>query len=352
MQNPKLTRKELRDGTVTYWAMYRDVSGRQRKFTWAGKKTDAQQRLNQIVKGVQDEKTGVRASVKKGVMLQELVDKYIVYCDSTKSAGTTQKAKFSLEKLVGYKGNVPLVSITMGFVDDYVAHRLKEVKPITVKSQVGSIKACFNQAVRWSLIRSNPWNGKTIKVVKEMPEYLKVEEVAALLEEVKGSDLEPLIRFYLFSGARRNEALTLEWQDVDLAAGKLTILGSKTKTGRARVLSFNQLPQLGALIRGLPQTYRNVFTQAGVTSGVTGTPYDPTTVSQRVKRIYRKLGFDERYSLHSLRKTWTTHNLLGGMPIHMVQAIGGWSSIVTLENAYSALLDTFTDSSAVVNLPY
>ena len=75
MQNPKLTRKELRDGTVTYWAMYRDVSGRQRKFTWAGKKTDAQQRLNQIVKGVQDEKTGVRASVKKGVMLQELVDK-------------------------------------------------------------------------------------------------------------------------------------------------------------------------------------------------------------------------------------------------------------------------------------
>jgi len=300
----------------------------------------------------QDEKMGFSPSVKKGTTLKVLISRYLKFCATTKSEGTTQKARFSLSKLLEYKGDVLLTTITEGFVDDYVAQRLKSVKPITVKTQMGSIRACFNQAVRWSLIKSNPWNGKRVQVVKEVPEYLKVDEVARFLAEIRGSDLEPLVKFYLFSGCRRSEPLTLLWSDVNLEAGEITLRGAETKTRTARVLSFRQLPQLGELMKTLPRKHKHVFTQVGKTTGKAGNIYDPTTVTQRVKRVFRKLGFDERYSLHSLRKTWTTFNLLGGMPIHMVQAIGGWKSITTLEESYSALLQSFGTSKVVVKLPY
>ena len=200
--------------------------------------------------------------------------------------------------------------------------------------------------------QSNPWNGKKVQVVKEVPEYLKADEVARFLAEIKGSDLEPLVKFYLYSGCRRSEPLTLLWSDVNLEAGEITLRGAETKTRTARVLSFSQLPQLGELMKTLPRKHRHVFTQVGKTTGKAGNIYDPTTVTQRVKRVFRKLGFDERYSLHSLRKTWTTFNLICGMPIHMVQAIGGWKSITTLENSYSALLQSFGESKVVVKLPY
>ena len=105
-------------------------------------------------------------------------------------------------------------------------------------------------------------------------------------------------------------------------------------------------------MKTLPRDNELVFVKTGRTTGTAGAMYDPTTITQRVKRIFRKLGFDERYSLHSLRKTWTTHQLLAGTPIHLVQAIGGWSSVSTLETSYSALLETYGHNQQIPELPY
>ncbi len=360
MQNPKLIREVKKNGRVKYVARYRDETGKQRKFSWEGTKDQAQQALNAVIQEVQEKKLGIKPSVKTGIKLSALTDRYLKHCKTNKSEATYDKAFNSLKQMVQYikvkykgsGGDIQLTIINKAFVDDYVSYRLGKVKPVTIKTQVGAIKACFSKGVDWGLITTNPWEGKEIKVIKEVPLYLSLEEIQKLLEEVKGKELENLIKFYLYTGCRRSEALALRVTDINMNAGTVTIRGDVAKSRKARVLSFRQLPQLKELIEGLKLEGEYVFSETGATTGTKGAPYDPQTMSKRVKRMFKKLGFNPNYKLHTLRATWCTWQLLQGTPITLVQAIGGWSSVTTLEKYYSALLATFSESERVVRSPY
>jgi len=346
MQNPKLIKEVKKNGNTKYVARYRDEAGIQRKFGWEGSKDQAQQALNAVIQEVQEKKLGIKPSVKTGAKLSALTDRYLKHCKTGNSEATYDKAFNSLKQMVkfikfkysGSGGDIPLTSINTAFVDDYVSYRLKDVKAVTVKTQVGAIKACFSQGVRWGLLASNPWEGKKIKVAQEVPLFLSVDEVQQLLEEVEGHELENLIKFYLYTGCRRSEALALRVSHYNQQAGTITIPANIAKSRKARVLSFRQLPQLKELIAGMDLEGEYLFSQTGATTGTKGTPYHPPTVSKRVKAIYRRLGFNPDYRLHDLRSTWCTHQLLLGTPITLVQAIGGWSSVSTLEKYYSALI--------------
>lgn len=67
------------------------------------------------------------------------------------------------------------------------------------------------------------------------------------------------VRLLAFSGARRNEALALRWDDVDFDRGQLTIGATgDTKNSTARVVDFN--PRLRAHLEDMKKRYRDVST--------------------------------------------------------------------------------------------
>lgn len=67
---------------------------------------------------------------------------------------------------------------------------------------------------------------------------LKADQVALVLEALKGHWLEPIAILALTSGARRGEILGLSWGAVDLARGSMTIERSLEQTRAG--LSFKQ----------------------------------------------------------------------------------------------------------------
>jgi integrase len=60
--------------------------------------------------------------------------------------------------------------------------------------------------------------------------HLTEEQVEPLREAFRGHPLEPIITLALVTGLRRDELLSLKWQDVDLEKGELRVQHSKTES--------------------------------------------------------------------------------------------------------------------------
>src|SRR5262249_39711642 len=85
--------------------------------------------------------------------------------------------------------------------------------------QVHSIlNACLNSAVRQGLIALNPIDRcQCIPSTGESDhgQALDQEQLCALVQSFKGHALFPIVSVLAFTGCRRNEALALQWRDLD-----------------------------------------------------------------------------------------------------------------------------------------
>src|SRR5216110_2643831 len=61
--------------------------------------------------------------------------------------------------------------------------------------------------------------------------HLTEEQVTKFRDQLKGHHLEALITLALLTGMRRDELLSLKWQDVDLEKGDLRVQNAKTRNG-------------------------------------------------------------------------------------------------------------------------
>jgi len=90
------------------------------------------------------------------------------------------------------------------------------------------LHAAQDQAVKWDLVPRNVCDAVEAPLVPESEvESLTHEEAGKLLNAVKGDRLEALFVTAIASGCRLGELLALEWSDVDLIAGILSVTKSQ-----------------------------------------------------------------------------------------------------------------------------
>jgi integrase len=150
---------------------------------------------------------------------------------------------------------------------------------------------------------------------------------------VAAPHLRPLLLFLLCTGARMSEALELEWQDVDLVAGRAIFW--RTKTGRRRVAALP--PRVIAALTNLPQRDGRVFRRQD------GEPY---TDHQRmfggqIKTAWagaiKRAGLDHNLTPHDCRHTWASWHYALNKDLLALKQEGGWSSVALVER-YAHLL--------------
>lgn len=71
---------------------------------------------------------------------------------------------------------------------------------------------------------------------KRTNDYLTQEQAQILREALRGNSLETIITLALVTGMRRDELLSLKWQDIDLEKRELQVLSSKTNSNYRIVL--------------------------------------------------------------------------------------------------------------------
>lgn len=106
------------------------------------------------------------------------------------------------------------------------------LSPTTVRHHRAVLRTAFRQAVRWGLIPRDPTDGvEPPKASEYEPNVLSLPAVTRLLDAAAGTWWELPVLLTLATGLRRGELLGLTWDDVDDAAGTLTVRYQRTDHG-------------------------------------------------------------------------------------------------------------------------
>lgn len=206
----------------------------------------------------------------------------------------------------------------------------------------------MNTAVRDGLIASNP----VMKVTRPKPGKAKApvvqpDQADRALKGAEGVRIETLLWFVTWTGVRIGEALSLRWDDVDLNRGTATIrsgsIGSdRTKTGNVR--SVTLIPEVVERLRTwkTDQTADRLKMGAGWANTETnyvfvtgaGLPMDPHNCRRDLQRILRAEGLPTARPWHALRHGLAARLLERGLPLQVVSAMLGHSSIRVTADIY------------------
>jgi integrase len=112
---------------------------------------------------------------------------------------------------------------------------LRPLAPGGINKTITRLAQILGEAVEYGYLASNPAQGKRRRVKADKPRrsWVEPEQLMALLD---GSDSwhRPVIATLAGAGLRVGEAVALDWRDVNLATGTLTVRESKTDAGAGR----------------------------------------------------------------------------------------------------------------------
>lgn len=218
----------------------------------------------------------------------------------------------------------------------------KTCSPTTVNIEFRTLRSAFNTAINWELIAENVFEkSSTIKIGEQKPTFLSKDDFQTLLNGVKEIELKEVFIFAVLTGIRLGEILNLQWGSVDLQQKLILIKNTEafsTKTGKNRNVPMNQIVY-------------NLLMQKNKIRGVCafvfnrhGFKLQHSYVSHKFKKYIRSLGIDENIHFHSLRHTFATWLVQGGVNIYEVQKLLGHSSVKVTE-VYSHLAASELHSS-------
>ena len=197
------------------------------------------------------------------------------------------------------------------------------------------LRAFFRWAVASGALRASPLDDVSApRSGRADAAFLSVDGARRLVETMRAGGatwLADLTRFALATGLRLGEVVALRWGAVDLDHRRVRVLnadGFRTKSGHDRSvpLAGDALDVLTAL-RGdrTPDPAAPVF--AGVRGGALHAPF----VSRRFRDFRRRAGLPEGVHFHSLRHTCASWLVMRGVPLVVVQAVLGHSSVAVTQ---------------------
>jgi site-specific recombinase XerD len=154
------------------------------------------------------------------------------------------------------------------------------------------------------------------------PTVLFKNEYKALLFEAQGNSRDyAILLTFLKSGIRESELADLQIEDVDFVHDTLRVREGKGKKERTVPL----MPELKrALKRYLADRDRqdNIVDEETLFLARNGTSLNSSSIRKLVKKYYTKAGV-RKSGVHTLRHTFSAHNVNNGMPIADLQKVLG-----------------------------
>jgi len=139
-------------------------------------------------------------------------------------------------------------SSTSDRVDAYIVARQKAgAKSATIRLELAALKRMFTLGVRAGRVPVRPLF-PSIEVRNTRQGFFEEPELKAVLAQLR-SELRPVVEFAHLTGWRRGEVLSLQWRQVDLAAGVVRLEPGTTKNDEGRTFPVADLPELAELLK-------------------------------------------------------------------------------------------------------
>jgi len=213
--------------------------------------------------------------------------------------------------------------------DDADAHRARRA---TANAVLTLLKAALNLAFREGKVASDDaWRRVQAfqKVQAARVRYLTDEEAGRLVNAC-GDDLRRLVLAALLTGCRYQELATLRPTDVDLDAGVVNIRASKGGGARSVVLTDEAVEFFRQAGTGKPTAAILLPRPDGASWGKSH-QFRPLRTACKAAKIAPAASF------HILRHTHASRLAMKGVPMHVIAAQLGHSSVKVTERHYAHL---------------
>ncbi len=204
---------------------------------------------------------------------------------------------------------------------------------LSAKSLQRLLSACrglFGHLAREGRLQHDPAAGvRAPKVRRTLPETLDPDEARALVELDEDGPLarrdRAMLELFYSSGLRLAELVSLDWGDIDLAAGEVRVTGKGNKTRIVPVgrQAIEALKRLGA--------EEGMAADTPVFRGRQGRHLSRRAAELRVKRAAQHQGLAKRAYPHLLRHSCASHLLQSSSDLRAVQELLGHADIATTE---------------------
>lgn len=236
----------------------------------------------------------------------------------------------------------------------------------TVKNIHGVLHSALQQAVLNGYIRSNPTDACVLpKIVKKEIKPMDESQIAAFLRAIKGHRYEAIFTTALFSGVRESEVIGLQWPQVDLSKGTITVKhqlqkvrGSNgeyalvpTKNSKSRTITV--APSVVAILKSVKRRqlenkllHGACWEDSGfVFTDELGRHLKHQTVYLDFKEVVKSIGCPE-IRFHDLRHSYAVVSIKSGDPIKTVQENLGHATAAFTLDVYGHVTDQMKQESA------
>lgn len=257
---------------------------------------------------------------------------YLPFVESRNRACRNDRTMLQ-KRILPLFGHLPLSDIKRHEIQKFhTSLRDEELAGATCDHYVKLIRHSLNLAVEWEFLDKNP--ADKIPLFKEdnkRERYLTEEEQERLLASIrveKNRTIALMVLFLLSTGARRGEAFTATWDNIDIPNKVWRISANNSKSKKVRAVPLNetaiQVLETVPRVEGSPY----VFTSARSKSG------QFNDIKKSWTRIRERAGLPD-LRLHDLRHQYASLLVNGGRSLYEVQAILGHSDpTITMRYAH------------------
>ncbi len=178
-----------------------------------------------------------------------------------------------------------------------------------------------------------------VKYRKRRGNALSVAEQADFFKKLDGKRIKWLMLFYIYSGVRRSEALSMHWSDIDTVAELILIRGTKTEGSFRHIVLTPQLKII--LQEQRKQTDQEEGSRFAAKNSDKVFNYSPAYVSQAFKALCPS------HRLHDLRHTYITRCAECGVNVNVCQQLVGHSTPNLTIGIYTHVFDDFKRREAL-----
>ena len=210
--------------------------------------------------------------------------------------------------------------LTQAQVRDYLLYMLedKQYAKATFRANLCAIKFLYKRTLgrKWETLDIT-----RVKSDKKLPVVLSQEEVWSLLALVRKEPIHMCLTLMYTCGLRVSEAVNLRIKDIDSKRMVLWVRNSKGNKDRSVPLPVQTLEQLRAY-------WLNHRTKMWLFPGKVG-PMNISTVQHCFKATVEQSPIQKKVSCHTLRHSYATHLMEGGVHLRVIQALLGHRSVST-----------------------
>jgi integrase len=367
-------RGHLKERSPGHWAIVLDVRDpatgkRKRKwFSFHGTKREAQVEAARLISEMQ---RGAYLEPSK-TTLAEYLEKWLAHIQPRVSPRTMERYReLAIKNIAPLLGAVKLsklqpIQISSAYAQALTGGRRDGkggLSPRTVVHCHRLLRQALEQAVKWQILARNP------AAAADPPKYERpllatydIEQMAQLLNAVRGSRMFVTVMLAGLCGLRRGEIAALRWRHVDLNAGQLSIVQSAEETkegvrykppksgkGRTVAIAGTVAAELRAHRVAQAEELLSIGVRlsddALVVAQADGSPLLPGSITREWWALLARTGLP-RIRFHDLRHAHATHLLASGVHPKIASERLGHSKVGITLDLYSHVLPGMQEEAA------